>query len=101
MEGGDLSLCCGVSPQTLLPGGGARHAGDNTLQVCHDLTSSESEVTNMKIDIEIDRKWQKGECIIPSDCAFRHYYTEEDEQVEEVIYILPIPHISILNYVSV
>ena len=65
------------------------------------ITSSESEVTNMKIDIEIDRKWQKGECIIPSDCAFRHYYTEEDEQVEEVIYILPIPHISILNYVSV
>ena len=39
MEGGDLSLYCGVSPQTLLPGGGARHAGDNNLQVSHDLAS--------------------------------------------------------------
>ena len=53
MEGGDLFLCCVVSLQTLLPEGGAGHAGDHTLQVCHDLTSSESEVTNVKNDIGI------------------------------------------------
>ena len=33
----------------------------------------------------LSRKWQKGECTIPSDCAFRHHYTEGDDQVEEVM----------------
>ena len=42
------------------------------------------------LEITLCRKWQKGECIIPSDCAFRHYYTEEDERVEEVFNIFQV-----------